>query len=142
MTQAVLPLPDALEYLSPVGFGNDCKEIEQQLYKATAHFHFPLTAHRRDIFQQFQKFAFAWKEERGPTSSVTEMVLLASYQRIIGLGPSVVPFILGELEKEPDHWFWALRAITGENPVNPEDKGRVKKMAEAWIAWGKMHRII
>ena len=42
-----------------------------------------------------------------------------------------------ELEREPDHWFWALEAITQENPVPPEAAGRVAKMAEAWIAWGK-----
>ena len=29
----------------------------------------------------------------------------------------VVPLILAELEHEPDQWFWALEAITDEDPV-------------------------
>jgi hypothetical protein len=26
--------------------------------------------------------------------------------------------ILQDLEQQPDHWFWVLRSITGENPVD------------------------
>ncbi len=44
-----------------------------------------------------------------------------------------------DLEQKPDHWFWALRAITGDNPVKSEHRGRMKLMAEAWIQWGKEH---
>ena len=37
-----------------------------------------------------------WKEERGPTSSTTQLAMCPSYQRIIGLGPAVVPLLLCE----------------------------------------------
>jgi hypothetical protein len=30
-----------------------------------------------------------------------------------------------------------LSAITGENPIKPEQRGRVKQMASAWIDWGR-----
>lgn len=53
------------------------------------------------------------------------------------MGKPVVPLILRDLEKSPDHWFWALRAITGEDPVKPEQRGRMQQMAQAWIQWGK-----
>ncbi|MGB8689563.1 MAG: hypothetical protein WCD53_19790 [Microcoleus sp.] len=52
-------------------------------------------------------------------------------------GRPVVPLILRDLEQKPDHWFWALRAITGDNPVKSEQRGRMKLMAQAWIQWGK-----
>jgi hypothetical protein len=26
--------------------------------------------------------------------------------------------ILQDLKQQPDHWSWALRSITGENPVD------------------------
>jgi hypothetical protein len=58
------------------------------------------------------------------------------YQRIIGMGISVVPLILEELRREPDQWFWGLEAITEENPVPPEAAGNVRAMARAWIQWG------
>ena len=63
----------------------------------------------------------------------------AAYQRIIGMGPAVVPLILRDLEQKPDHWFWALRAITGDNPVKAEKCDRMKLMTQAWIQWGKEH---
>ena len=45
------------------------------------------------------------------------------------MGPDVVPLILSELEKEPHHWFWALEAITDENPVAESDAGDVEASA-------------
>jgi hypothetical protein len=65
------------------------------------------------------------------------MALLRPYQRIIGMGMPVVPLILEELEREPDQWFWALEAITEENPVPTEANGVVRLMAKAWVDWGR-----
>ena len=76
-----------------------------------------------------------WKADTQFTSSATEIVLHPSYQRIIGLGPEVLPFIFCELQKDGAHWYSALTSLTGANPVRSEDKGRVKKMKEAWLAW-------
>lgn len=50
-----------------------------------------------------------------------------------------MPLIFRSLEKDRAQWFWALAAITGENPVPVEDVGRVNRMAERWLAWGKAH---
>ncbi len=60
-----------------------------------------------------------------------------SYQKIIGMGPAVVPLILSELEQEPDHWFWALEAITDENPVAESDAGDIEASHRTWIQWGR-----
>ncbi len=65
------------------------------------------------------------------------MFLVPSYQRIIGLGPNAIPLILRELHDEPDHWFWALAALTGENPTGQEAAGNVDGMREAWLQWGR-----
>jgi len=65
------------------------------------------------------------------------MAMLKPYQQIIGMGAPVVPLILEELQREPDHWFWALEAITQENPVPKEALGKVLQMAQAWVEWGK-----
>ena len=60
-----------------------------------------------------------------------------AYQRIIGLGPQAIPLILAEMQREPRHWFWALAALTGENPVSLADQGRVPEMTAAWLMWGR-----
>ncbi len=78
-----------------------------------------------------------WKEGRGVTSSLTAMIVHPAYQQIIGMGEKVVPLLLTELKSEPDHWFWALKAITGQDPVPEESRGRLAEMAKAWLEWGR-----
>ena len=90
-----------------------------------------------EIEVTFLELAEQWRRETGMMSLVTKMSMHPAYQRIIGMGQAVVPLILRELEQEPDHWFWALQAITGANPVESEQRGRLKQMAEAWIQWGR-----
>jgi hypothetical protein len=58
------------------------------------------------------------------------------------MGPPAVPLILEERRHEPNQWFWALEAITEENPVPPEAAGDVRRMAQAWIDWGKRQGLI
>jgi hypothetical protein len=85
---------------------------------------------------RFLRLKDEWKERSRFLSNTAQMAMLKPYQRIIGLGPAAVPLILEELRREPDQWFWALEAITDENPVAPEDAGDVQRMSEAWIRWG------
>jgi hypothetical protein len=94
-----------------------------------------------ELEDEFLKLAATWREETEHLSSTT-VFTHAAYQRIIGLGPKVVPAILRDLARTGDHWFWALRAITGQNPVRPEDAGNVRKMAETWLAWGEAQGLV
>ena len=87
--------------------------------------------------ERFQRLAAEWKGQSQYLSNTAQMALLRPYQRIIGMGLSAVPLILEELQREPDHWFWALEAITEEDPVPPEDAGKVRSMAQVWIEWGQ-----
>jgi hypothetical protein len=59
-----------------------------------------------------------------------------AYQQILELGPPVLPLLLRDLTHRPEHWFLALHALTGANPVASEDRGNLRAMAAAWIAWG------
>ena len=89
------------------------------------------------ILQKFHRLASQWKEERGPLSSARQMAEHPTYQEIIKMGRSAIPFLLAELEREPDHWFLALHTITGANPVSETNRGRVREMAQDWISWGR-----
>ena len=89
---------------------------------------------------KFSSLRDKWYEERGVTSSLTEMVLCPSYLSIIGMGERALPLILKQIEREdddPDHWFAALRAITGANPVPKNAYGDTVRMADAWLSWAK-----
>ncbi len=97
---------------------------------------------RAEVRERFQQLVGQWKEESLYLSNSVKMAMLKPYQRIIGMEPAVVPLILEELQREPDHWFWALESITQEDPVPTEARGRIEDMAEAWIAWGRQQGYI
>jgi hypothetical protein len=105
--------------------------------EAEEHYRYPVTRRPLSDAEKFYSLAEAWRLDVRFTSSLTQMILHPTYQRIIGMGVAAVPFLLRELERKPDHWFWALHAITGADPVKPEDRGKLRKMAEAWLTWGK-----
>src|SRR5438067_10430365 len=91
---------------------------------------------------EFQSLARQWKEACSVLSSTSAMVAHPAYKSIIDLGPPVVPLLLRELEKEPAHWFEALKAMTGDDPVSPKDWGNISAMTSAWLAWGRQRKLL
>lgn len=85
----------------------------------------------------FQRLVNEWKQQRVFLSSLTDMVALPAYRGIVQMGLPVVPLLLAELEHDPDWWFTALEEIVGCTPVLPEDRGRLDKMSEFWLKWGR-----
>lgn len=88
----------------------------------------------------FGELVAQWRKERGVTSSITKMAMTPAYQRIIAMGARAVPLILKRLEAEgdePDMWFWALQAITGADPVDPDERGDMSAMAKRWLHWAR-----
>lgn len=93
----------------------------------------------QSVAHKFNVLASTWRRETALQSSVTTLAMHPAYQQIIGLGELGLPLIFQELRREPDHWFWALQAITGENPVSEENAGDLEAMASDWLAWAKAH---
>jgi hypothetical protein len=91
-------------------------------------------AHER----RFRRLAATWKAETELVSKVTKRILHPAYQKIIGMGEPAIPLILKDLsEHGPDDWFWALTAITDDNPITEDISGDMQAMAEAWLQWGR-----
>ena len=88
-----------------------------------------------ELERTFNALVEQWRADTIFLSSIDKMAMHPAYQRIIGLGPQALPLILHELQTQPDHWFWALHAISGEDPVQPGDN--FDKAVNAWLAWGK-----
>jgi hypothetical protein len=91
------------------------------------------------LSQRFEALAAQWRRETRHLSLMSDIVLNTAYQQIISMGKPAIALILQDLKQQPDHWFWALRSITGENPIQQEDRGRLPQMAEAWLEWGRQH---
>jgi hypothetical protein len=89
------------------------------------------------LTRKFIRLRDEWKAQRGHEASTMKTVLLPAYQKIIGMGPDAVPLLLGELARSVDNWFWALMAITEEDPVPESARGDGEAMARAWLKWGE-----
>jgi hypothetical protein len=85
--------------------------------------------------ETFRQLVDQWHEETEDVSTIGDRFMHSTYQHIIGLGPDAVPLLLDELQREPDYWFWALSAITRENPVHLGSD--FDEAVEAWLAWGR-----
>ncbi len=84
----------------------------------------------------FRTLSDEWHEETDALSSPSQITNNDSYLQIIALGKSAIPLILNDLKERGGSWFRALRILTSEDPVEPEMRGNIHKMRDAWIEWG------
>ncbi len=138
-----------MKYISPMqqlavvpveedsGVGQDSKIIRRYLEDLTADYYKPLSRQWANPAIRFSNLEKEWKESTPMLSSITDIVMHPSYQQIIGMGPTAIPLIFLSMRRELGHWFWALVAITGENPVSIEHRGKIKEMTNAWLDWGR-----
>jgi hypothetical protein len=87
--------------------------------------------------ERFRRLEKVWRDETGFLSSPPERIGHPAFQEIIRLGEAVVPLMLRDLERKPGLWVWALPSITGANPVADSDAGKIARMSEAWVRWGR-----
>jgi hypothetical protein len=133
--------------------GSDVKRVAGDIDKALER----LEEHKEDVIRsaqptdgvtpdmdpvvaKFERLSEEWRRDTQFSSSVQLITMHPSYQQIIGMGAAVLPLILADLQSGPDHWFWALSAICGEDvAVGTTD---ITTAANEWLAWGKAQGII
>jgi hypothetical protein len=98
-----------------------------------------------NLAHTFRDLVERWKNDTGHWSSTTRRIADPSYLRIIGLASNstdhqIEKLLLQELQEEPDEWFDALAAITGVDPVKPEDS--FDEAVNAWVEWGRRKGIM
>jgi len=97
--------------------------------------------HKQQLKKRFDFYNSIWKSETIFSSSITEITNNSAYRSIIGLGQKVIPFIIDDLKATDNHWFYALEALTGQNPIKENHKGIVPLMKNDWIEWAKANNL-
>lgn len=123
--------------INNTGSSEESSVIDNEYEDLIKHYLMPFSRQWEDPSIRFQMLKVKWETETAVLSSITEIAMHPAYQQIIGMGPVAIPFILAEIKQKPGHWFWALKSITGADPVPPEHRGRLKQMTEDWLKWGK-----
>ena len=62
-------------------------------------------AHAARAQDEFARLAAEWRTGRPRGVDVAQMTKHPAYARIIKMGPTAIPLILQELDREVDHWF-------------------------------------
>ena len=93
----------------------------------------PFLVPRKDIpiETRFHLLADEWHAATDMLSSPRETAMHATYQQIIGMGAEALPFIFEDIHN--GWWFWALVAITGEDPAAGTTTH--KDAVDKWEKW-------
>jgi hypothetical protein len=97
---------------------------------------------KRNFGDWYIALATQWTRETGHIASIARRRQHPAYKNIVKLGDRAVPLLLDSLRSRPDYWFPALRELTGEDPVQDDDRGYYDRMAAAWLQWGKDRQLI
>jgi hypothetical protein len=119
-------------------------ETQRRMCAVFAHLH-KSSSGATALERVFREQVNRWKDETGHLSSVMKMRAHPSYLRIVGLAKhstdnELERLLLRELQNDPDHWFDALTALTGEDPVQPQHD--FDEAVAAWLTWGRAKGII
>jgi hypothetical protein len=90
------------------------------------------------IEEKFSRLVRRWRKETRHISSVHEKSMNLAYQKIIGMGKEVLPFIFRDFERTHDDWIWALTAIIDDESI-PDTQGleSFSEVVDAWLSWAK-----
>lgn len=124
-------------FLNTSAVGDDSHTITNEAERSVGHYLIPSSTQWAYPETRFLTLKKEWEDNTAYLSSMTKIVMHPAYQQIIGMGQNAIPLIFSAMQKTPDYWFWALRSITGKDPVLPEHRGRLKQMTEDWLEWGR-----
>jgi hypothetical protein len=91
------------------------------------------------VVSRFDRLADEWELATSLLSSPIEKARHPTYQKIVKMGPRILPLILQRMKVKGGQWFWALGQIAKANPVPESARGNISKMRNAWLKWGKEH---
>lgn len=137
MSQLMVTRDEAVEglrFTPPVSVERSSREA---IARVREHLAAPARSGHITLERLFQQLVAEWHEDTRFQSSTDVLAAHPSFLRIIGLGHRILPLVLSSYSRELDHWYLALRPLTGVDPVPESDLGDLDRMREAWLAWAR-----
>jgi hypothetical protein len=98
----------------------------------------PAVSPEESLEQRVQRLLATWREETLVISDSTVLVSHPAYRELISIGPAALPHLFRDLEKTRDgHLSAALARITGAQPVQPGEGGKIRLIADRWLNWAR-----
>jgi hypothetical protein len=92
------------------------------------------------VRQEFSILAEQWRRDTQHLSQIYKKVMHPAYFRIMGMGERAVPLLLEALRDRPAHWFVALKATTGLDPVPAGASPSTAR--DVWLNWGRKEGLL
>jgi len=128
--------------VATVGAGHHATQLQQRIQELSEHFALPASRARETERDGFRRLSDRWRQQTAFSSSTTATAMHPDYQAIIGMGQPALPWILEALQEGGGDWYWALKAISGIDPVPPKDRGAIPRMKNAWLDWGRARGLL
>ena len=94
---------------------------------------------RNEEYSEFLELKEKWKQETIFESSSDKIFSNSNYVKIIDFGAEALPWIIKDLKRNGGFWFFALKKITGFNPIKTENIGRYEGMKSDWLEWSEKY---
>jgi len=95
--------------------------------------------------ERLREQAEKWERETAHLSSPAQRAMHPSYQAILGMAQEhrrdVIRFLLHDLQENRREWFWALSYLAQTNPMRDTSAGKIDKMIDDWVEWGRQQRL-
>ena len=137
--------PTNQERINPIAVSNEAISVRKN--RACSHIIFIGRSvsipemYKKHLKKRFDFFYSIWQSETMFSSSISEITNNNAYRSIINLGEDIIPFIIQDLKINDNHWFYALEALTGMNPIKNEHKGIVPLMKADWLEWADKNNL-
>lgn len=92
-----------------------------------------------DMKEKFNALMKRWRNDTRIESSATKITTHPAYLEIIKMGEDALPLIFEDIQNGGCFWGTALNKITGEDPIAREDWGKISKISQTWLEWGREH---
>ena len=88
----------------------------------------------------FDIYIDTWLRETAWYSSISSITRHPNFAEVISFGDLAIKFILQRLDggEVRIHWFPVLKHLTHTDPVPPDERGVVNRMAQRWLDWGRI----
>lgn len=93
-------------------------------------------------YERFEALKREWLNETKYLSNPRLLYSNEKYQKIIEMGYNVVPYLLEDLKKNKNDWFFALEKIIKKNPIKKDNAGNFNAMIEDWMEWAATNESI
>ena len=93
-----------------------------------------------EVRERFVELHEEWSSRTMFSSALDDLIYDEAFQRILAMGPQVIPLALDQLHSEPIPWFYALKMLADEDPA--EGISDPDEAIERWLSWGRANGIL